>query len=600
MPISKGSTLKLLAVVSTAVCLLASGQSQTFNLFEGQGVLQNNWQDWSWCSDSFNDQSYIYEGSNSVKITFGAAWQGFHMVSAIPFPAGYFSALRMTINGGTSAGRVINFSLDVNGSQTKQVNLNAYIQGGTVQAATWSNVTVPLSAFGIRPTDTISGFTLQEGSGSAQPSFWLGYIGWVPNPSGGQVQLTVNAAKSLRTVDPKMFGVNTAIWDSGFTSSANIALLKQSQFKAFRFPAGSLSDEYDWKTATALGQTWATNFDQFASYAAKASAGQCFITANYGTGTPAQAAAWVKYSNMTKKYGFKYWEVGNEVYGTWEKDSHVRANDPKIYATQFVDYYKQMKAANPSIQVGAVATPGEDAYANYSDEAVTNLRTGKKHSGWTAVMLATMASLKVTPDFLIYHRYPEYVNDCDFTLLLSNSGWISDMADLRQQLKDYLGTANTKTQIMCTENNCDAGPEGKQMCSLVNGIYMADTFGTVLQTECNSFLWWDWINGTNTTGDNGSWLYGWRMYGDEGVVSPDFTQTYPCFWMEQVLNLFAASGDQVLPTTSSYGLLTAFATKHSDGKVRLMVVRREHGADHVRRLHSGRHRDLLPIRHDAG
>jgi hypothetical protein len=188
-------------------------------------------------------------------------------------------------------------------------------------------------------------------------------------------------------------------------------------------------------------------------------------------------------------------------------------------------------------------------------------------------MLSTMAGLKVTPDFVIYHRYPEWGPDCDFTLLIGNLGWIADMADIRQQLKDYLGSANTKAELMCTENNCDSTwQEGKQMCSLVDGLYMADSFGTVLQTECNSYLWWDLINGQYSTGDNGSWLYGWREYGDEGVMSPDFTLTYPTYYVEQLLNDFAAPGDQVLPTASPYNLLDVFTTQRSDGSVRVLVV----------------------------
>ena len=371
-----------------------------------------------------------------------------------------------------------------------------------------------------------------------------------------------------------MFGVNTAVWDSGFTSPACTSLISQAGYKAFRFPGGSLSDGYDWATNTtdANTWTWATSFDDFASVAVPTTGGQCSITTNYGTGTALEAAPWVQYSNITQKYGFKYWEVGNECYGGWEEDSHARANDPVIYATQFALYYQAMKAVDPTILIGAVSSPGEDSYANYSDEVVTNPVTGVKHSGWTPVMLATLASLGVTPDFLIYHRYPEYVNDCDFTLLAGNTTWASDMADLRMQLTDYLGDAGAGTQLMCTENNCDAGTEGKQMCSLVNGVFMADTFNTILQTECNSFMWWDLINGTNYDGDNGSWLYGWRLYGDEGEFSPDFTQTYPVFYMEQLFNQFAQAGDYVMPTTSTYNLLSASATRRLDGSVRVMIV----------------------------
>ena len=62
------------------------------------------------------------------------------------------------------------------------------------------------------------------------------------------------------------------------------------------------------------------------------------------------------------------------------------------------------------------------------------------------------------------------------------------------------------------------------------------------------------------------------MYGDEGVFSTDFTQTYPVFYMEQLFNKFASPGDLVVPVKSSYGLLSAFATKGRDGKERVMIV----------------------------
>src|SRR5689334_7444388 len=40
---------------------------------------------------------------------------------------------------------------------------------------------------------------------------------------------------------------------------------------------------------------------------------------------------WVRHSNVTNHFGFKYWEVGNENYGTWERDWNTnlayRVND---------------------------------------------------------------------------------------------------------------------------------------------------------------------------------------------------------------------------------------------------------------------------------
>jgi alpha-L-arabinofuranosidase len=63
-----------------------------------------------------------------------------------------------------------------------------------------------------------------------------------------------------------------------------------------------------------------------------------------------------------------------------------------------------MKAADPTIKIGAVAVTGEDSYANYTDHPAVNPRTGASHNGWTPVMLATLKSVGITPDFLIYHR----------------------------------------------------------------------------------------------------------------------------------------------------------------------------------------------------
>jgi alpha-N-arabinofuranosidase len=561
-----------IGVAAIALGLFATGKAQSFNMYEGQGVLENAWQDWSWCSDSLTSTSYAYTGTQSVEVSYTAGYQGFSLESPTSFQAGYFSALSFYINGGPTPNRSISVQMTVNGASTNSVNLNAYIVGGNVPANGWAQVSIPLSAFGLKPTDQISRFWLQESSGSAQPPFWLAQIGWTPVPAPATTGILINRTVLGQTVGPLMFGVNTAVWDSGLDTPACESLVSQSGFKAFRFPGGSLSDSYSWTTNSIPGvSSWATNFDQFAAAAAP-NAGQNLITVNYGTSTAADAAAWVKYSNVTKKYGMKYWEVGNEVYGSWETDSHAAPHDPITYANQFAQYYTAMKAQDPTISVGAVAAPGEDSYVNYPSEIVKNPVTGAIHSGWTAVMLSTLAKLKVQPDFVIYHRYPEYANDCDFTLLAGNTSFTSDVANLNMQVADYGGASATKTQIFCTETNCDAGPEGKQMCSLVDGLFLADSFGTMLQTKCKSMLWWDLINGIDTAGDNGSWLYGWREYGDEGIFSPDFTKIYPTFYVEQLLNDFAKPGDQAIQAVPLYNMMSAYATLRSDGSIRVMVI----------------------------
>ena len=74
---------------------------------------------------------------------------------------------------------------------------------------------------------------------------------------------------------------------------------------------------------------------------AKKIGAQPILIANYGSGTPQEAADWVRYANVTKGYGAKYWEIGNELYGNghygsgWETDNHADTS-PTAYATNLV------------------------------------------------------------------------------------------------------------------------------------------------------------------------------------------------------------------------------------------------------------------------
>ena len=95
--------------------------------------------------------------------------------------------------------------------------------------------------------------------------------------------------------------------------------------------AGQLvSDTYNW----ASDPTGNANFRNLATNVGA----QVFIIANYGSGTPKQAAAWVLAENKTNNCNFQYWEVGNEFYGSWEHDTHAIQHDPYTYATNAVAF----------------------------------------------------------------------------------------------------------------------------------------------------------------------------------------------------------------------------------------------------------------------
>ncbi|MBX7135587.1 MAG: hypothetical protein K1X67_23210 [Fimbriimonadaceae bacterium] len=535
-------------------------------------ALQNGWQDWSWCTRDLNSTDYVNSGARSTKITMGA-WQGFYLSRGAMSTASYDS-LRFYIHGGTVNGRNLRIQPIVGGNPNGTLlNLNTFVAGGSIAANQWRLVTIPLSAMGVASIANFTGFWIQEYSGTTQPAFYVDDILLKASAPPSIVNLTANFGQTLATLDARMFSVNAACWDNQFGTATTRTLLSAAGNRALRFPGGSLSDDYHWATNTTGSNTWtwATSFDTFASVARDTGA-QVFITANYGSGTPQEAAAWVQYSNITRGHGFKYWEIGNENYGTWENDIHPRPNDPYTYALESKLYIQQMKAVDPTIKIGVVTPLGEDSYANYTDHPVVNPRTMQTHNGWGPVMLTNLRLQGVTPDFLIYHKYhQEPGGENDAFLLQSSSSWASDVASLRQMLTDYLGPAGASVEIVCTENNSVSYNPGKQTTSLVNGLFYADSVGQAAKTELKALMWWDMRNGTDTANNLSPSLYGWRQYGDYGMVSTS-SEPYPAYYALKLLQQFGRGGEQVVATNSDYTLLSIYATRRSNGQIALMVI----------------------------
>jgi alpha-N-arabinofuranosidase len=393
--------------------------------------------------------------------------------------------------------------------------------------------------------------------------------------------LAVDAFTVVRVVDGRYFGLNATIWDDAFATPETTELLAAAGTRVLRFPGGSISDEYHWRTNTTLADTWtwATDFDAFARVALAINSA-VYITVNYGSGTPEEAAEWVTYANATRGYGFKFWEIGNESYGLWETDTQRDPHDPYAYAVRARDYIAQMKEADPTIHVGVVVATGEDTFVNNRRHPATNPRTGLVHYGWTPVVLATLRALGVTPDFAIHHRYEQAPGaESDAGLLQTARTWPIDAGDLRRQLSDYLGPAAAGVELVVTENNSVYSDPGKQTTSLVNGLFLADSVGNILQTEFDALLWWNVRNGQLLGNNNASSLYGWRQYGDYGVISTASSfgsstsfDPYPTYYVAKLLSRWAHGGDLVLRAVGDHPLLSVFAVRGSDAALRLLVI----------------------------
>ena len=243
---------------------------------------------------------------------------------------------------------------------------------------------------------------------------------------------------------------------------------------------------------------------------------------------------------------------------------------------RFTNYYAQMKAADPTIKIGAVADPNEDGTVNYMNHPVVNPVTGVTHYGWTPVMLTYMRSNNIIPDFLIEHIYGP--SDGDASDLLYWSQIESDAASLRQMLTDYLGSAGNNVTLECTE--CGLGGD-RQSCSLVGGLAYLQSLGQFLQTEFHSHMWWDFRNGQNTLTSSDPSFYGWRTNADglylsdggivDGLGNVPNTR-YPTYYCAELAAKFIRGSDSVVAATSDYPLLATYAVRQPDGALNLLVI----------------------------
>lgn len=418
-------------------------------------------------------------------------------------------------------------------------------------------------------------------------------------PHAISASVSVNAATHLATVPATAIGINGSTYDGDLLDAAVPGLLNNAGVSVIRFPGGSESDQYNWKTNTDVqsGATEAVSFDQFVNVLhATNSTAQAMITVNYGTGetigaamtpkeTGAQVAAdWVTYANITHHDNIKYWEIGNEIYGNgtyganWEQDSHCAAGPsncgPAAYAANVKTYIAAMKAVDPTIVVGAVLT----APGNWPDGQTA---TGSP-SPWNQTVLSALGNQIGFADVHWYPQNPSSVTPpgpTDAGLLGDNSQIPSMVSTLRSQLSQYSGSSTVP--IMVTETNSVSSNPGKQTVSIVSALYLDQDYLTWLQNGTSNVDWWQIHNGMVTSGDNGSGLNGTANYGDYGVLSdatcgsvcePAADTPFPAYYGLKLLGAFIQPGVNLVPATSNQSLVQSYAATEANGNLRVLMV----------------------------
>jgi Cellulose binding domain/Fibronectin type III domain len=415
--------------------------------------------------------------------------------------------------------------------------------------------------------------------------------------------VTVNAATKLAAVPATAIGINGSTYDADLTDAAVPGLLHTAGVDVVRFPGGTESDEYDWKTNTDVssGATQPVDFDQFATLLSQSGA-QGMVTVNYGTGdtvgatrspkeTGAQVAAdWVQYANIQHHDGIKYWEIGNEVYGNgtygadWEPDAHCTGSSPTncgpaVYAQNVKTYIAAMKAVDPTIVVGVVLT----APGNWPDGQTS----AGSPQAWDQTVLSALGSQIGFADVHWYPQNPSSVTPpgpTDAGLLGDTSQIPSMVSTLRSELTQYTGSSSVP--IMITETNSVSSNPGKQTVGLVNALYLDQDYVTWLESGVANVDWWQIHNGLVATGDNGSGLYGSAAYGDYGVLSdatcgtiggsqvcePAADTPFPAYYGLDLLGSFIQPGSTLVSASSSQSLVQSYAATESNGDLRVLLV----------------------------
>ncbi|MDQ1022279.1 hypothetical protein QFZ43_008828 [Streptomyces afghaniensis] len=395
-------------------------------------------------------------------------------------------------------------------------------------------------------------------------------------PSAGAaptVDIRVDAGTSLGTVPSSGVGLNTGYGDEHMGDPKPTSLMKAAGVRQLRYPGGSGADDYHWKTHTyGDGSGWIpsnTDFDHFMATAKKVGA-QPILTANYGSGTPQEAADWVKYANVDKGYGVKYWEIGNEVYGNghygngkgWETDNHADKS-PKEYAKNLVAYSKAMKAVDPKVKIGAVlTTPGywPDAEKAPGDSA-----------DWNNTVLS-IAGRSI--DFVIVHWYPGGTTTAD--LLNTPSRIAGVRSSLRSLIAKYAGSNAASVEIAVTETDAVGSPA---LTSQAAALFAPDTYMTWFEQGATHVDWWNLHNGTDQAPTT---VHGETDYQDGGILSagtcaggkcePPRETPFPTYWGIRSLTALAKPGDTMVKSSSGNSSVAVHAVRSSTGGLNVMLI----------------------------
>jgi hypothetical protein len=427
-----------------------------------------------------------------------------------------------------------------------------------------------------------------------------------PSPATSASPATAAATTVQLSASP--LGMNIAPWDPLYSTASSLKvlqpLLKKAGIDDLRYGGGVSADMYDWQTNTSIQNcptTSASGFTaacatylglDFADFSknARALGAQSNVTVNYGSGTPALAAAWVKHAKTTAGQAVAQWTIGNENYGCWETNNYL-VNPPVSYkgyvptvdatcpmnrlgldagmtavATSYADNAKNfmiaMKQQNPSAQIGV-------PYA--FDSSVGGASVGDNEI-WNSTVLKTDAKYV---NFVDAHFYPfgfygtpgTDFNPTAQQVAQSVSDIPAEYAKIRSDLNAYDPSA--KVTVGETGVSFQATSVA---CEPVGALFAAGDALSWLAAGAQSVDWWQLDTGANVGAQ--------CTKPEEGMFSGGATPSPLSYYMGYYLAAFLAQPGAKLSrlSTTDNADVYAFQSVLPNGKVAVELINTDTGA----------------------
>lgn len=412
--------------------------------------------------------------------------------------------------------------------------------------------------------------------------------------------LTINVNNVLVKTNPYIYGNNSNLWMGQIvTQPALMQYITDLSPNIIRAPAGSVSDVYFFNGSSAstkpvdapdsvldangkktdIGTWYGGNTGNgtlsLANYYSMLSQTNStgIITINYGyarygTGAnPVAAAAhlaaeWVRYDNGRTKF----WEIGNETYGSWEAGYFIdttKNQDGQPYVVTGDLYGKHVNVFADSMraaaqQVGATiyigATLYQEAPASTDNNTVQTWNQG------------VLSNAGKTADYFIVHDYfTPYQANSAVVDILSTGKLVpqSVMAYVKQQIT---AAGVSIKPIALTEWNIRASGS-KQNTSYIAGVHAALTLGSMIKNQFGEASRWNLANGYAGGDDQGMF-----NVGDE-PVAPLWNPRPAFYYMYYFQKYF---GDRMVYDTLRAALrnsdLTTYSSTFSSGQAGTVII----------------------------